>query len=54
MTPSIFLEPFAPPEFPGFIATMVPLTPVRRFFVSTLRLPSLSRPPARTMNAATC
>lgn len=25
---SIFLEPFAPPELPGFNATMVPLTPV--------------------------
>ena len=47
---SIFLEPFAPPELPGFDATMVPLTPVRRLFVSTLRLPSPKRPPARTMN----
>ena len=37
-SPSIFLEPFAPPELPGFVATMVPLTPVRRFFASTLRL----------------
>lgn len=26
---SIFLEPFAPPELPGFITTMVPLTPAR-------------------------
>ena len=37
-TSSISLEPFAPPELPGFIATMVPLTPVGRLFVSTLRL----------------
>jgi len=28
ISPSIFLEPFAPPELPGFLATMVPLTPV--------------------------
>ena len=27
---SIFLEPFAPPELPGFIATMAPLTPAGR------------------------
>jgi hypothetical protein len=27
---SIFLEPFAPPELPGFNATMAPLTPARR------------------------
>ena len=26
MSPSIFLEPFAPPKLPGFIATMIPLT----------------------------
>jgi hypothetical protein len=31
---SIFLEPFAPPELPGFVATMAPLTPARRFFAS--------------------
>jgi hypothetical protein len=35
---SISLEPFAPPALPGFVATMVPLTPVGRLFVSTLRL----------------
>lgn len=35
---SILLEPFAPPELPGFVANMVPLTPVRGFFASTLRL----------------
>ena len=29
MSPSIFLEPFAPPELPGFVATMAPLTPDR-------------------------
>ena len=29
ISPSIFLEPFAPTELPGFIATMVPLTSVR-------------------------
>lgn len=28
ISPPIFLEPFAPPELPGFLATMVPLTPV--------------------------
>ena len=47
---SIFLEPFAPPELPGFHATMVPLTPVRRLFASTLRLASIARLPTRTMN----
>ena len=35
---SIFLEPFAPPALPGFLATMAPLTPARRLFASTLRL----------------
>jgi len=35
---SISLEPFAPPELPGFDATMIPLTPVGRLFASTLRL----------------
>ena len=30
ITSSIFLEPFAPPALPGFIATMVPLTPAGR------------------------
>lgn len=30
---SISLEPFAPPALPGFVATMAPLTPVRRLFV---------------------
>jgi hypothetical protein len=28
-SPSIFLEPFAPPALPGFLATMAPLTPAR-------------------------
>jgi len=37
---SLTLVPFAPPELPGFNATMEPLTPRRRFFVSTLRLAS--------------
>jgi hypothetical protein len=34
---SIFLEPFAPPALPGFVATMAPLTPARRLFASSLR-----------------
>ena len=35
---STFLHPFAPPELPGFDATMGALTPARRFFASSLRL----------------
>ncbi len=49
-TSSIFLRPFAPPELPGFFATMVPLTPVGRLFVPTLRLSSIPRLPSRAMN----
>jgi hypothetical protein len=49
---STFLHPFAPPELPGFDATMGALTPVRRFFASTLRLAPWIRSPSRTMNAA--
>ena len=34
---STFLRPFAPPELPGFTATMDALTPARRLFVPGLR-----------------
>ena len=36
---STFLDPFAPPELPGFLATMGPLTPARPAF----NTPSLPR-----------
>ena len=42
---SIFLRPFAPPELPGFIATMDALTPERRLF-----LPGGSHAGIRHMN----
>ena len=33
LSSSTFLRPFAPPELPGFIATMDALTPERRLFL---------------------
>ena len=47
---SIFLEPFAPPALPGFVATMAPLTPAERLSgvrqVSLLHVPNLPTIPS--------
>ena len=43
---STFLSPFAPPELPGFNATMGPLTPAKA--TRSLRLPSQGRSPCFT------
>lgn len=51
ISPSIFLEPFAPPALPGFLATMTPLTPARRLsggrqvsLLHLLELPTIPSP----------
>lgn len=60
--PSIFLEPFAPPELPGFNATMVPLTPDRIsppvrslcFMNQTVRTFRLQPPPVARDTMSLC
>jgi hypothetical protein len=51
LSSSTFLRPFAPPELPGFVATMDALTPERRFFLpggSRCGNPAHERRPVRS------